>query len=130
MAKLATRGFSDAIRKVSELLDGDMDFQPTIRPVLDLSAVKSGAGSISSILNSRNTVGAVATAGVISTMMNDRNQNGANYDVVSAIKDLRKDFDKLGTTSYNINGITYDDGTNMANAIATIVREARIERRR
>jgi hypothetical protein len=130
MAKVATRGFSDAIRQVSDLLDGDMDIQPTIRPILDLSAVRSGAGSISSILNSRNTVGAVATAGVISTMMNERGQNGANYDVVSAIKDLRKDFDKLGTTSYNINGITYDDGTNMANAIATIVREARIERRR
>jgi hypothetical protein len=130
MAKTATRGFSDAIRQVSDLLDGDMDIQPTIRPVLDLSEVRSGAGSINSILNSRRSVGALATAGVISTMMNERNQNGANYEVVSAIKDLRKDFDKLGTTSYNINGITYDDGTNMANAIATIVREARIERRR
>jgi tape measure domain-containing protein len=130
MAKTATRGFSDAIRQVSDLLDGDMDIQPTIRPVLDLSEVRSGAGSINSILNSRRSVGALATAGVISTLMNERNQNGANYEVVSAIKDLRKDFDKLGTTSYNINGITYDDGSNLANAIATIVREARIERRR
>jgi tape measure domain-containing protein len=128
MADVATKGFSDAIRQISDLLDGDMDLQPTIRPVLDLSAVESGAGSISSILNSRHQVGVLANVGAISSSM--RNQNGESDELISAITKLRKDLGNLGNTTNIINGVTYDDGSNLNNAVATIVRAAKIERRR
>ncbi len=128
MADTATRGFSDAIKQVSDLLDGDMDVQPTIRPVLDLSAVKSGAGSIGSILNSRHQVGLMANVGTISSSM--RNQNGEGGELISAINKLRKDLGKLGNTTNIINGVTYDDGSNINNAVASIVRAAKMERRR
>ena len=56
-------------------------------------------------------------------------QNGPdNSDIVSALKDLK---DNLGNNgpSYTINGITYDDGSNIVNAVETLVRAAKIERR-
>ena len=57
-------------------------------------------------------------------------QNGVtNSDIVSAIKDLKDNMPTTGNTSYNINGITYDDGSNIVNAVETLVRAARIERR-
>ena len=57
-------------------------------------------------------------------------QNGvSNSEVVSAIKDLKNSMPVAGNTSYNINGITYDDGSNIVNAVETLVRAARIERR-
>jgi hypothetical protein len=75
------------------------------------------------------SVGVMANVGAISAMMNQRSQNGANADVVSAIDKLNKKMDNMGNTSYNINGVTYDDGSNISEAVKTIVRAARIERR-
>jgi hypothetical protein len=62
-------------------------------------------------------------------MMNHRGQNGVDNELVSAINGLRKDLGKTGNTSYTINGVTYDDGSNITDAVKTIVRAARIERR-
>lgn len=120
---------SSAISKASDAVANDIDAQPTIRPVLDLSGVKNGAKGISDIFGSDAMVGVSANVGAINSMMNRRSQNGGNSDVVSAIDDLRKDLSNVGGTSYNINGITYDDGSNVAEAIRTIVQAARVERR-
>ena len=62
-------------------------------------------------------------------MMNRRIQNGANSDVVSAIKDLDKSIAKSGGNTYTINGVTYDNGSAVSRAIETLVRATRIERR-
>ena len=63
-------------------------------------------------------------------MMSMRGQNGTNADIVSAIDKLNKKMDNMGNTTNNIiNGVTYDDGSNINDAVATLVRAARIERR-
>lgn len=126
MADSARQGLSDAMSKVNDILSGDMDVQPTIRPVLDLSDVRSGAGAINGLLGNGVTVGAMANVNAIGSMMN---QNGQGDDVVSAINRLRKDLGNLGNTTYNVNGITYDDGSNVSNAVKDIIRHTRIEGR-
>ena len=128
MADSARNGLSDSINKIKDFINGDFDTQPTIRPILDLSDVKSGASAIGSMLGLGSSVGVLANVGSISSMMNNR-QNGVNNDIVSAIDDLRKDLGKVGNTSYNVNGITYDDGSNIASAIKTIIQAAKVERR-
>ena len=129
MAKSARSGLSDAIGKISDLVSGDFDMQPTIRPVLDLSEVQSGAGTISSMLRLGQSVGVSTNVGAISRMMKLKSQNGSNDDVVSAINKLKDGLSGLGGTQYNINGITYDDGSNISEAVGALVRAARIERR-
>ena len=62
-------------------------------------------------------------------MMSQNGQNGSNSDIVSAIDKLRKDIASIGGDTYQVNGVTYDDGSNINDAIKTIVRHARIERR-
>ena len=129
MADSARNGLSKAISKVGDLIQNGIDTQPTIRPVLDLTDVESGAGTINGIFGMRPSVGVLSNLGSINYMMN-KNQNGANSDVISAIEGLGR---KLGNNSgdtYNFNGITYDDGSNVADAVRTIVKAARIERRR
>ena len=123
MAASAREGLSNAISKVSDFLNSDMDTQPTIRPVLDLSNVESGVGALNGMFGMNPSVG------VISTMMNRRSQNGANDDVVSAIDKLRRDMSSMDRTSYNINGIAYEQGSDVADAIETLVRAATKERR-
>ena len=128
IADTAKTGLSKAISKVRTLIDSDMDTQPTIRPVLDMSDVKSGLSSIDGILNNRPSIGVMANVGTISTMMNSR-QNGANNDVISAINELGKRIGNTSGDTININGITYDDGSNIPDAVKTLVRAARVERR-
>lgn len=129
MASKAKSGLSDAIAKISDVINSDIDTQPTIRPVLDLSDVRAGASSISGMFGANPSIGVMSNVRAITSMMNG-NQNGGNDDVISAIKDLgNKISGKTGDT-YQINGITYDDGSNVSDAVATLVRAVRVERRR
>lgn len=129
MASKAKSGLSDAVAKISDVINSDIDAQPTIRPVLDLSDVRAGASSISRMFGGNPSVGVMSNVRAITSMMNG-NQNGGNDDVISAIKDLgNKISGKTGDT-YHINGITYDDGSNVSDAVATLVRAVRVERRR
>lgn len=57
--------------------------------------------------------------------------SGQNLSLVSEISGLRSDLRQanLGVNTYNVNGVTYDDGSNVASAVQTLVRATRIERR-
>lgn len=129
MADDALSGTKSAISRLSDIVDEGIDTNPTIRPVLDLTDIESGANSISGMFSMKPSVGVMANVGAISSMMNN-NQNGSNSDVIAAIENLGR---KIGNTSgntYNVNGITYDDGSNVSDAVKTLVRAARVERRR
>lgn len=128
MAENALNGTRKAIARISDIVNSDIDSQPTIRPVMDLTDVEYGANAIDSLLSMNPSVGAIAKLQGISASMNNR-QNGSNGDVISAIKDLGS---KLGNTSgntYNVNGVTYDDGSNISDAVKSLIRAARVERR-
>ena len=124
MASSAKEGLKNSISKIGSFVGDNIDANPTIRPVLDLTDVKSGIGEMDGIFSQ----GAIVNAGVIGSMMNLRNQNGVNDDVVSAINKLRSELGNVGNTQYNINGLSYEDGA-VADAIRTIVRAAKVERR-
>ena len=129
MSDNAVNSTQTAMSRISSLLDGDMNTQPTIRPVLDLSDIKSGASAINGMLNGTPTLGVMSRLNAINSMMGERNQNGSMDDVVSAINRLRKDLGNIGGVSYNINGLTYDDGSSISEAVKELVRAAVIERR-
>lgn len=129
MAKGSVNAVSDSISRISEMLNGDMDSQLTIRPVLDLSNIEAGARSINNMFGSGVSVGTLANVNAISSSMNRRNQNGDNFEVVHAIDRLRREVSTMDRPSYNINGITYDSGSEVSEAIETLVRHAKIERR-
>lgn len=128
MAKEAITGTGNAISRIAALLSTDMDAEPTIRPVLDLSDVSAGANRLSSMLNLNPSVAVLSNLNTIGSGMN-RNQNGAtNDDIISAIKSLGSKLGPSGDT-YSINGITIDDSGNVSEAVKTLVRAARLERR-
>ena len=129
MAGSALDSTKKVLSNVVRMMNSDISAQPTIRPVLDLSDVSAGAGAINGMFNMTPSVGVMSNISAISSMMN-RVQNGANDDVVSAIKDLGRTIGNASGDTYQINGITYDDGTEVSDAIGAIVRAARIERRR
>lgn len=129
MADQAKAGLSNAISQIKNKIDGDMDVQPTIRPVIDLDNVRTGVNAISDMLGERQSIGLNANIGAVSSMMNRRSQNGNNANIVSAIDKIHKDINGISRPSYSIGGITYDAGSEVAEAIETLVRAAKIERR-
>ena len=128
LGRTATSTISSAVSKIASAIDTNIDAQPTIRPVLDLSDVRSGAGAIGGMFNGAS-VGVSANLSAISSGMAGYGQNGGNGDVVSAINKLRKDLGNISGNTYQINGVTYDDGSNIKDAVSAIVRQAKIERR-
>ena len=129
MAVYAKDGLKEAIDKIQSTINSDMDFQPTIRPVLDLSDVKTGANSIDSLFGRTGTIGLHPSVNSISSLMNQRIQNGKNSDIISEISKLRRDINNMERDSYTVNGVTYDDGSNVSEAVKALIRATRVERR-
>ena len=129
MGSTAFDSVKDSLNHIVSLASGDMETQPTIRPVLDLTNVEEGASSINSLLGLTPSINAMTNAKAINSLMNKRSQNGANSDIISAIDKLRGDLGKTGNTSYNINGISYNEGSDVAEAIKAIIGAATRERR-
>lgn len=128
MARSAIDGAKNAMARIAEVINSDVDSQPTIRPVVDLSAVSAGAGAINGMFNMSPSVGVMSSVNSISSMMSGR-QNGGNDDVISAIEKLGKSLGDMRGDTYSINGVTYDDGSNISEAVKSLVRAARVERR-
>lgn len=128
MAEASVNNTKSIISHIADIISNGVDSQPTIRPVLDLTDVRNGASTIGSMLNGELLSVDTSSVGAISSMMN-RRQNGSNDDVISAIKDLGKTIGNGSGNTYMINGITYDDGSAVSDAIQTLVRATRIERR-
>ena len=122
--------FSRPLSAINSLIDSDVNVNPVITPVLDLSNVQANSRRLNSMIPGSGNIALSTDAANIMTSSMGTVQNGvSNSEVVSAIKDLKNNMPVAGNTSYNINGITYDDGSNIVNAVETLVRAARIERR-
>ena len=129
MAELANKGLSKAITSIADLINSDIDAQPTIRPILDLSDVESGAGYLNTMFNNGPSVGVMANLKSISAGVNARLQNGVNDDVILAIDKLRKDLSNIGGDTYNVGNVSYDDGSAVSNAVRELVRATKVEGR-
>lgn len=64
LGESSMNGIGEAIQKISDVVNSDMDFQPTIRPVLDLSNVKSGVKTIHTMLSTNKAYQANTSIGV------------------------------------------------------------------
>ena len=127
VGNLAINGMNKSIDKVADLLSTDIDAEPTITPVLDLSEIQNGVGKMNSMFNNQS-VGVNANLNAISNM--SRNRMNSNNEMLSAIKDLGKSLSNAGTTNnYNVNGVNYSGDGDVQSAIETLVRAATVEGR-
>lgn len=109
-------------------MNDDINVTPVITPVMDLTNIQAGTRQLNGMLSNQNMQvngRSGKLAGSIGTI-----QNGTgNADIVSALKDLQNSVTNSRGNTYQINGITYDDGSNVSNAVQTLIRAAKIERR-
>ena len=79
-----------------------------------------GARTLSLSANSINAVGSINGSAF------GRN---SNQDVISAIDRLGRAVNNMPRNNYTVNGLTYDDGSNIHQAIDTLIRATIVEGR-
>ena len=122
-------GIRESLSKGMDLLDdGIGDNVIVIKPVLDLTNFKSGVNDMDNMISLRTPNRTINNANSINSII-EQNQNNEKGDLLSAIKGLSNKLDNLSGDTYNINGITYDDGSAVQDAIKTLVRAAKIKGR-
>lgn len=121
---------SDNLQSIANIISGEIDATPVITPVMDLSNITNGGKMIDKIFgnNSMLTVGAQSSLGLSKSIGNI--QNGTdNSDIIGALRDLRKEISNSNNVTNIVNGVTYDDGSNINSAVQSLVNAAKIERR-
>ena len=117
MAKASVSGVKDAISKVFDVLNMDLDTQPTITPVIDLSSIQNGAAEIDGLLANKTMNVSGISASIKNGRQNDlsailaemQRSNSDNSDIVGAIANLRGDFGMLINAINNMK-LTLDGG--------------------
>ena len=140
-SEFVTNGAIDAARGpidyLADLLSGDIIDDPTITPVLDLSEIQNGANQLYSMMDEADRLsfsGNVDLANAASLSVSrdqqrkresDNQMMGSLIDAINGLAGL------IGNTGnvYNVNGVTYDDGSNVSTAVRSLIRAAKIEGR-
>jgi hypothetical protein len=94
VAESAKDGLSEAMQTVTDYLNGDMEAQPTIRPVLDMSGVMQTAGEIDGLFGASRLMalaGETSMAFAANAGDNSMTITVDNDAVVSAIESLQGD---------------------------------------
>lgn len=129
MGETAFDSIRSALSGMNDIIDSDMDTTPTIRPVLDLTNVKATAGKLNGLFTDPAFT-PLANLRAIGNISARNNQNGNSDEVVRAINRLGKSLNNVGNTYNSINSVTYDNGSEISNAVETLVRAATVGRRR
>ena len=126
VAKSAVNGSRNAIGKIVDVLNNGIDAEPTIRPVVDLSDVTKSVSDLNTLFSYEQ---AMSLGSQIEVTRKAKFQNGNANDIISAIDKLDASISRFRGDTYNLNGITYDDGSVVAEAIKTLVRATIVEGR-
>lgn len=129
LAEGVVSNIQNPLTKISSIVNGNMDVNPTITPVLDLSNVERNSRRIGDLVSGNGTLSLTTDKANLMSKSIGQIQNGPdNSDIISALKDLKASMSD-NRPSYTVNGITYDDGSNITRAVEALVRATKIERR-
>lgn len=130
-----------ALTALNDLADFDFDSEPTIKPVLDMSSIEDGSKKMNALLDTnyqtirlRTDVSSKMSESASGEIAKSDINRQLNFDrdtgrIVSAIDGLERTLAEYSGDSYYLDGITYDDGSAISNALGEIARATRIERR-
>ena len=126
LAEVALDSVNGTINNIQSMMYSDDRNTLTITPVLDLDQVQNGVNNMKGLFNSVSNIGYTPSIAGTNYRMSNRYNDSTRSDLVNAINGLN------GTSvnnTYNVNGITYDDGSNVAAAVGSLIRAAKIDRR-
>ena len=129
VANTAMSSVQNVLANLASVVDAGVNSEPLISPVVDLSHVRSGMSQVNSMFGRTQSLGVSANLRAVNANIEKIQNGSSNDDVIAAINSLGKSVSSRGGNTYVIDGITYDDGSNISDAVQTLVRAARMKRR-
>ena len=123
LGKEAHVSLGKAISKTTNMMNDKINTNPIISPVLDLSGMNTSIDRLNGMIDTSRVMS-------VDVGVNNRIRRGyTNADVVNAINGLSSQLNELSKPTYNINGITYDDGSNVSSAVGALIHAVEKARR-
>ena len=123
LGKEAHVSLGKAISKTTNMMNDRINTNPIISPVLDLSGMNASIDKLNGMIDTSRVMS-------VDVGVNNRIRRGyTNADVVNAINGLSSQLNELSKPTYNINGITYDDGSNVSSAVGALIHAVEKARR-
>jgi hypothetical protein len=120
----AVNSLSEAISRIAEFVDSDVDCQPTIRPVLDLSEIQNGTQQLDQMLGERSTMLAYRIGTVKSREQVMQEAADKMTRAVSSLSYGRADTEETPTgENYTITVPLYLEGREVARATAPFIND-------
>ena len=131
MGKGAVGAMSDTLSTIADLVSSDIDTEPTIRPVMDLSNIQNGANQLFSMMKSvdgYSLSGSLDIANRTGNRINEvRNKATDNSSVLDKISDAVGNFNG-GNSFENTFNITGSNPKEIAEEVSNII-QRQVERR-
>lgn len=126
IGKEAVNGMTNAISGVTSSIENNIDNEPTIRPVLDLTNITNGINSMDNMLASRRSIDLAASTNYdLNRRSNEPTVKDSIDNLKNAVKDLKTN--QNGDIINNFN-ITSDAPKEVANEVSRII-QRQVERR-
>lgn len=131
MGKGAVGAMSDTLSTIADLVDSDIDSEPTIRPVMDLSNIQNGVNQLFSMMKSvdgYSLSGSLDIANRTGSRINEvRSKATDNSSVLDKISDAVGNFNG-GNSFENTFNITGSNPKEIAEEVSNII-QRQVERR-
>lgn len=124
----------DPLDNLADLMSGDFIDNPTITPVMDLSEIQNGTNQLYSMMadaDRYSLTGNISLANDASRSIardqrrKQESENEMMSSLIGAINGLSALIGNTGNV-YNVNGVTYDDGSNVSSAVRSLIHAAKI----
>lgn len=125
VGKGAIAGMSSVMSRIGDSIDTDIDANPTITPVIDLTEIQNGITRMNSMFTGQT----VSMRASIDSAVDRTSGLSSNYsgttDIVNAINRLRTDISNMKTTENNLNfnGTIFNDDARINNLMVSLLNE-------
>ncbi|MGM9968903.1 MAG: hypothetical protein ACI35S_00735 [Anaeroplasma sp.] len=129
-AKKKLLELNDCLRTAKQIIETGINSDNlTIRPVLDLTNVESGMSKLNRMVTDSPAIN--GSLSMANSIYSDMNSYKNYYDdrLISLVDSINNKMDNDSGNVININGITYSDGSEVQNAIETLLRATKIKGR-
>lgn len=125
VGKGAINGMASVISRIGDSVNSDIDVNPTITPVIDLTEVQNGITRMNSMFNGRTVSMSASIDSAVDRTSSLNGSSDASSSIVDAINRLRTDISNMKTTENNLNfnGTVFNDDDRINSLMVSLLTE-------
>ena len=125
VGKGAIKSMAGVMSRIGDSINTDIDVNPTITPVIDLTEVQNGITRMNSMINGRTVSMSASIDSAVDRTSSLSGSSDASSSIVDAINRLRTDISNMKTTENNLNfnGTVFNDDDRINSLMVSLLTE-------